>query len=791
MPASVTVEATSPNQITVSWSPDSSATGYNVYRKYYHCGHIKEELVAENIGTAYYVDNIVSGGNTYSYSIAGRGNCESKHSEWVSVIATGTCRLSPCFAGVTAVNNDQAQSCSLTVQWNPAISSCASFPPVTYTIYKSMDQNFTPDPTNQIATCVAETSYVDTDVSNAYQFYYIVRAEDPGNGGTGPCNGGNIDENTYKLVNVPTGGVIYPAFLDNFDNNLNSWNVSANWNRTTKHSYSGIASVHSGNANDQLCDTLTKDAFITFPANSAPKLLFRAVHQIESGNDAGIVEGSTDGTNWAKIELMAPNYPGYTNNYARTCLGSNPQPAFSGNSVKWTDYMADLSAFAGGDFKVRFTYATDSSTANGGWWIDDVKIFAAPGCQNSSPNCSTPPVFAGIKSATGPGSENCRITLSWDAASSTCTVSPNVTYHIYKSINPNFVPSADNMIASCVSETDYIDTNVAYGIQYYYVVRAEDSSSNGNGPCNNGNTDLNIIKKNATPAGLITPVFNDNFESGLGNWYISANWNWTIAQSHSASHSVHSGNVNNQCDTLTLVNFLLPPQNSDPQLTFWTLYSIDNGNDGGIVEISQDGITWNKLDLTPTYPGLATNSCIGANQSCFTGFGMNWIQHSADLSIYENSAIKIRFKYATNDLGSSGGWYIDDVQVLWSESCISEGEPPGAVPDNDNYPGLPLSITKDGANLSLNWDAPGGTCLTQDYGIYRGSLPWSGYNHVPVTCTTCGTTSVVITQGTNSYYYLVVARNAGHEGSYGLDSSNLQRPASPSSCSPQQIGTCN
>ena len=115
---------------------------------------------------------------------------------------------------------------------------------------------------------------------------------------------------------------------------------------------------------------------------------------------------------------------------------------------------------------------------------------------------------------------------------------------------------------------------------------------------------------------------------------------------------------------------------------------------------------------------------------------------------------------------------------------------PGTVPDNDNYPGVTLKISKSGGSLLLNWSEPGGTCVTQDYGIYRGNLPFAAYDYMPLVCST-GTTSATIDSGDGNYYFVVVAQNSGKEGSYGLDSSNSQRPASTSACLPQSIGTCN
>lgn len=117
---------------------------------------------------------------------------------------------------------------------------------------------------------------------------------------------------------------------------------------------------------------------------------------------------------------------------------------------------------------------------------------------------------------------------------------------------------------------------------------------------------------------------------------------------------------------------------------------------------------------------------------------------------------------------------------------------PGAVPDNDNYPGIPLTIAKNGTNtLRLSWGAPSAPCHTTDYSIYNGSLPFTNYNHSYLLCSTGNTTSTDIEADTESYYYLVVAQYGKLEGSYGVDSSNNQRPTGVISCYYQHIGSCN
>ena len=115
--------------------------------------------------------------------------------------------------------------------------------------------------------------------------------------------------------------------------------------------------------------------------------------------------------------------------------------------------------------------------------------------------------------------------------------------------------------------------------------------------------------------------------------------------------------------------------------------------------------------------------------------------------------------------------------------------PSGAVPDGGAVPGTPLTLGKGpGNDLVLSW---GNSCLAgdADYAVYEGAMG-AFTSHVPIRCDTAGATTVTVTPGAGSRYYLVVPRNINREGSYGTASSGAQRPPSLSACLPQMPGSC-
>jgi hypothetical protein len=99
-----------------------------------------------------------------------------------------------------------------------------------------------------------------------------------------------------------------------------------------------------------------------------------------------------------------------------------------------------------------------------------------------------------------------------------------------------------------------------------------------------------------------------------------------------------------------------------------------------------------------------------------------------------------------------------------------------------------LTVAKGaGTSITLNW-LP--SCSTGDtnYEVYEGSVG-SWYSHVPVTCATGGTSSTFPAAAGNRYY-LVVPTNGAREGSYGKNSSSVERPVGSAACVPQTVGNC-
>lgn len=114
---------------------------------------------------------------------------------------------------------------------------------------------------------------------------------------------------------------------------------------------------------------------------------------------------------------------------------------------------------------------------------------------------------------------------------------------------------------------------------------------------------------------------------------------------------------------------------------------------------------------------------------------------------------------------------------------------PGAVPDGHRVPGPPLAIQllEDGS-VTLAW---GASCRSEDtdYEVFEGTLG-DFRSHAPRLCSTGGATEVTLRPSGSASYFLVVPRNATHEGSYGTGSNRVERPQGASACLPRKTRPC-
>ncbi|MCB9357317.1 MAG: carboxypeptidase regulatory-like domain-containing protein [Calditrichaeota bacterium] len=208
-------------------------------------------------------------------------------------------------------------------------------------------------------------------------------------------------------------------------------------------------------------------------------------------------------------------------------------------------------------------------------------------------------------------------------------------------------------------------------------------------------TGINITEGDTVTADLqltalpIITVMDEDFESGAPGWtHASAGGSWvddwhiSTERSRSTSHSYKCGSTTTgtyqALNDARLTSPVLANIPDGAQLSFWmqmegevsSVYS-DSAYDGGILEISQNGGAFVRVETTEGYTEVfrytvgggtpATGPMLG--QPCWSGTVTTWTEKTMDLSGYAGSDIQLRFRFGSDNSVQREGWYVDDVMI--------------------------------------------------------------------------------------------------------------------------------
>jgi hypothetical protein len=91
---------------------------------------------------------------------------------------------------------------------------------------------------------------------------------------------------------------------------------------------------------------------ILLPRLNGDKIQLKFWHWFRNSDDNGFVQISVNNGRWKTIS----------------------NPGFTGFSAVWTQYVADLSAYADSTIRIGFLFTSDNSGTDHGWYIDDIRI---------------------------------------------------------------------------------------------------------------------------------------------------------------------------------------------------------------------------------------------------------------------------------------------------------------------------------------------------------------------------------------------------------------------------------
>jgi len=360
-------QANGANTIDLTWNNDIVAgETYNVYRSEGGCAVDNFVKIASGITTPNYSDITASGDVAIGYKVSkinAEGECETDRSVCVETITTGMCTAAPLFNGVNTVSSTNNANCGMDIQWNSASSYCNAS--LSYDVYKSTDPAFIPDQSNKIASSISSNQFHDPDVLDSTEYYYLVRSRDESNQ--------SQDTNSLKLSDTAVGVIsngTFSAGAEIGDSGFGQ-NRHVGWEQVTTRANTGDRSYWS-QSNSNTCNDLLSQSITLTPGESS-QLSFWTAFDIESRYDGGVVEITTDEQLWNPATLS----PGYNDTFRSStdaCGYDENEPAFSGTNLTWTKHNMDLSSYQGQDIKIRWSYSTDGSVNEEGWFLDDIEV---------------------------------------------------------------------------------------------------------------------------------------------------------------------------------------------------------------------------------------------------------------------------------------------------------------------------------------------------------------------------------------------------------------------------------
>ncbi len=181
--------------------------------------------------------------------------------------------------------------------------------------------------------------------------------------------------------------------------------------------------------------------------------------------------------------------------------------------------------------------------------------------------------------------------------------------------------------------------------------------------------------------------FQDNIESGLGNWFVSSDltpdtWTLDTGDALDGTFALYAEGSDAPTDQYLTFSSLITVEGSNPVLSFWHKYNMETGADGAVVEVSTNsGQSWNDLGslmFQNGYEGLINSgtSPINGRQS-FTGNSDGYVHTLISMINFLNQDIVVRWRFATDEGTLSTGWHLDDIKFfgnyysITNEACIS------------------------------------------------------------------------------------------------------------------------
>ncbi len=285
-----------------------------------------------------------------------------------------------------------------------------------------------------------------------------------------------------------------------------------------------------------------------------------------------------------------------------------------------------------------------------------------------------------------------------------------------------------------------------WGSNFTELLEVDDSSANWN---------ENMELGGAEPAG-----WSHEAIEGTDDWQVVSSKNHTV----SGLWSWFAKNHNKRKDVVLITPIYDILVGGSSTLEFWHWVELQDGYDGGVLEINVDGGgTW--TDLGPYmnaggYDRTLTLNGPLAGRDAWTGMYADWKRTIVDITNWAGKSVKFRFRLGCDESKKKFGWWIDDVIVnTQGRNCDSNAcGIPGEVEQ--------VRVSKSGGNIAVSWDP---NALAVQYKVYRSSDPTSAGAFNDVTAEDADLSDTIFLDRSDGeiLYFIITADGPDSEGPWG------------------------
>jgi hypothetical protein len=317
-----------------------------------------------------------------------------------SGLSSQDCIESPAVGSSYGAADTQGSVCGIQVAWEAAQSRCGR--DLVYSIHRDTSADFTPDPSNRIASCLTTSSWLDEDVIQGQQYFYRLKVEDAAPAATSSaCGLGNAAEYHGPKAGRTFGPEIVLLRDDANDDSI--WTATGSGSgsdfalRYVGGDFGSVWHVPDPEQPSERLLTLTES--VALPASSRVRFEFEHRYLTGFDGDGGVLEYFSNGS-WHDIlegdGATIPPDPDRLGSYGYDgVIQSNVSPL--AGRLAWSysshgDYLptsVDLTSMSEREISLRFRYASGEFTSEGepcckGWDLDFMRIVHSAGCARAA-----------------------------------------------------------------------------------------------------------------------------------------------------------------------------------------------------------------------------------------------------------------------------------------------------------------------------------------------------------------------------------------------------------------------